>query len=116
MARHLVVRQHVDEADGVLGHGVVLVVECCQDTRQVTQRGHLVGQLALGAEQTDCCRGNRLQGLALQETTGRSGNVSVGIRAGAADRRNASSTNAILSAESEVSPHKRTTLNMVPNS
>lgn len=58
----------MEEADGALGHAVVLVVECCQDPRQVTQRRNLVGQLALCAEQTHCCGGNRLQGLTLQET------------------------------------------------
>lgn len=58
----------MDEPDGALGHGVVLVVECRQDPRQVTQRGNLVGQLALRAEQTNCCGGNCLQGFTLQET------------------------------------------------
>lgn len=58
----------MDEPDGALGHGVVLVVERRQDPRQVTQRGNLVGQLALCAEQTNCCCGNRLQGFTLQDT------------------------------------------------
>lgn len=59
----------MDEADGALGHGIVLVVECCQDPRQVAQRRDLVGQLALCAEQTNCRGGNRLQGLTLQKIT-----------------------------------------------
>ncbi|KAF3836307.1 hypothetical protein F7725_028865 [Dissostichus mawsoni] len=54
------------EADGALGYGVVLVAQCCQDARQVSQRRNLVSQLALRAEQTHCCRGNCLQGLTLQ--------------------------------------------------
>ena len=58
----------MQQADGALGDGVVAVVERGQDARQVAQRRHLVGQLALRAEQTHCCRGNRLQGLPLQET------------------------------------------------
>ncbi len=71
----------MDETDGALGHGVVLVVECCQDARQVTQRRNLVGQLALRAEQTYCCRGNCLQGLTLQETSEMSGrSESAGVR------------------------------------
>lgn len=65
-ARHLVVRQHVQQADGALGHGVVLVVESGQDARQVAQRRDLVGQLALAAEQTHGGRGDRLQSFALQ--------------------------------------------------
>ena len=56
----------MQQADGALGDGVVAVVERGQDARQVAQRRDLVGQLALRAEQTHCCRGNRLQGLSLQ--------------------------------------------------
>lgn len=55
------------EANGALGHAVVLVVQCCQDPRQVTQRGNLVGQLALCAEQAYCCGGDSLQSLPLKE-------------------------------------------------
>lgn len=63
---HLVVGEHVDEADGALGNGVVLVVECRQDAGEVTQRGDLVAQLGLRAEQTHRRRGNRLQGFTLE--------------------------------------------------
>lgn len=66
---HLVVRQHVDEADGALGHGVVLVGQCSQDARQVAQGRDLVTQLGLCAEQTHRRRGNCLQGLTLLETS-----------------------------------------------
>lgn len=55
----------MDDADGALGDGVVLVVERRYDARKVTQRRNLVSQLALRAEQADGCRGNRLQGLTL---------------------------------------------------
>lgn len=57
----------MDEADGALGHGVVLVVKRRQDAGQVTQRRNLVGQLGLRAEETHCRRGDRLQGLTLQD-------------------------------------------------
>lgn len=60
----------MDEADGALGHGVVLVVECCKDPGQVTQRRNLVSQLALRAEQTHRCCGDRLQGLTLHDIKG----------------------------------------------
>lgn len=50
LCKDLVVRQHVYEADGALGHGVVLVVERGQDARQVAQRRNLIGQLRLRAE------------------------------------------------------------------
>lgn len=50
----------MDDADGALGDGVVLVVERCYDARKVTQGWNLVSQLALRAEQADGCRGNRL--------------------------------------------------------
>lgn len=58
----------MEQTDGALGYGVVLVVECCQDPRQMTQRRNLVGQLALSAKQTNCCCGNCLQGLTLEES------------------------------------------------
>lgn len=58
----------MEQADGALGHSVVLVVECCQDPRQVTKRRDLVGQLALGAEQTNCGCGDCLQSFTLQES------------------------------------------------
>lgn len=57
----------MDEADGALRHSIVFVVERCQDARQVTQRGNLVGQMALGAEKANGRRGNCLQALTLQE-------------------------------------------------
>lgn len=56
----------MEQTHGALRYSVVLVVECCQDPRQMTQRRNLVGQLALSAEQTNCCRGNCLQGLTLE--------------------------------------------------
>lgn len=55
----------MEQADGAPGDSVVLVVECCQDPRQVTKRRDLVGQLALSAEQTNCCSCNCLQGVTL---------------------------------------------------
>lgn len=42
-ACYLVLRQYVQETNGALRHSIVLVVQCCQNTRQVTQRRHLVG-------------------------------------------------------------------------
>lgn len=68
-ASHLVVWQDMDEADGALRHGVVFVVERCQDARQVTQRGNLVSQMALGTEKANSRRGDCLQSLTLEETT-----------------------------------------------
>lgn len=58
----------MEETDGALGYSVVLVVECCQDPRQMTQRRNLVRQLALSDEQRNCCCGNCLQGLTLKES------------------------------------------------
>lgn len=58
----------MEQTDGALGYSVVLVVECCQDPRQMTQRRNLVSQLALSAEQTNCRCGNCLQGLTLEES------------------------------------------------
>lgn len=58
----------MNEADGALGHGVVLVVEGGQDPGQVAQGRDLIGQLGLSAEQAHCRRGYRFQGLALRQT------------------------------------------------
>lgn len=58
----------MDETDGALRYSIVLVVQCCQDARQVAQRRNLVSQLALCAEQTHGCCGNGLQRLTLKKT------------------------------------------------
>lgn len=58
----------MDNTDGALRYGIVLVVQCCQDARQVAERRNLVSQLALCAEQTYCCCGYSLQRLTLKKT------------------------------------------------
>ncbi|KAG9355931.1 hypothetical protein JZ751_000775 [Albula glossodonta] len=63
----LVIWKCVDETDAALVHGVVLVAERCQDAGHVAQGWDLVSHLGLSAEETHRRRGNRLQGLTLDD-------------------------------------------------
>lgn len=55
------------DTNGTFGNGVVPVAHGLDDLVQVAQRGHLVSQLGLCAEQAHGCRGDGFQRLPLQK-------------------------------------------------